>query len=250
MPTTRRPGSRRSSPCTAPGSALPSVAAACTRMPIPAQALTDALRLSRGMTYKAAICELPYGGGKSVVLADPGHDKTPELLRAMGRVIEGQGGRYITADDVGTTLADLAVMREVTRHTAGATPAAQEPLAVTAYGVLMAIEAAIRHYYQRARLRGAAFRRAGIGQCRLSLVRAFARARCRAGGQRRRSGPDRQGRARAAGRGRRAGGDLRADGRRVRPLRAGRRAERPDHPASARATGVRRGQQPAGRAAA
>jgi leucine dehydrogenase len=112
----------------------------------PALALTDALRLSRGMTYKAAICELPYGGGKSVVLADPGHDKTPELLRAMGRVIEGQGGRYITADDVGTTLADLAVMREVTRHTAGATPAAQEPLAVTAYGVLMAIEAAIRHY--------------------------------------------------------------------------------------------------------
>ena len=67
----------------------------------------------------------------------------------MGRVIEGQGGRYITADDVGTTLADLAVMREVTRHTAGATPAAQEPLAVTAYGVLMAIEAAVRHYYQR-----------------------------------------------------------------------------------------------------
>ena len=59
----------------------------------PAQALTDALRLSRGMTYKAAICELPYGGGKSVVLADPRRDKTPELLRAMGRVIEGQGGR-------------------------------------------------------------------------------------------------------------------------------------------------------------
>ncbi len=121
----------------------------------PAQALTDALRLSRGMTYKAAICELPYGGGKSVVLADPRRDKTPELLRAMGRVIEGQGGRYITADDVGTTLADLAVMREVTRHTAGATPAAQEPLAVTAYGVLMAIEAAVRHYYQRPRLRRA-----------------------------------------------------------------------------------------------
>ena len=129
----------------------------------PAQALTDALRLSRGMTYMAAICELPYGGGKSVVLADPGHDKTPELLRAMGRVIEGQGGRYITADDVGTTLADLAVMREVTRHTAGATPAAQEPLAVTAYGVLMAIEAAIRHYYQRPDLQGLRFAVQGLG---------------------------------------------------------------------------------------
>ena len=105
------------------------------------QALTDVLRLSRGMTYKAAICELPYGGGKSVILADPRRDKTPELLRAMGRLIERLGGRYITADDVGTTLDDLAVMREVTRHTAGATASAQQQLAVTAYGVLMAIEA-------------------------------------------------------------------------------------------------------------
>ena len=64
-------------------------------------AMTDVLRLSRGMTYKAAICELPYGGGKSVIIADPRRDKTPALLQAMGRIIEGLGGRYITADDVG-----------------------------------------------------------------------------------------------------------------------------------------------------
>ena len=82
-------------------------------------AMTDVLRLSRGMTYKAAICELPYGGGKSVIIADPRRDKTPALLHAMGRIIEGLGGRYITADDVGTTLADLIIMREVTCHTAG-----------------------------------------------------------------------------------------------------------------------------------
>ena len=82
-------------------------------------AMTDVLRLSRGMTYKAAICELPYGGGKSVIIADPRRDKTPALLHAMGRIIEGLGGRYIAADDVGTTLADLVIMREVTRHTAG-----------------------------------------------------------------------------------------------------------------------------------
>jgi leucine dehydrogenase len=56
-------------------------------------AMGDALRLSRGMTYKAAICELPYGGGKSVIIGDPRRDKTPALLRAMGRVIEGFGGR-------------------------------------------------------------------------------------------------------------------------------------------------------------
>jgi leucine dehydrogenase len=137
----------------------------------PAQALTDALRLSRGMTYKAAICELPYGGGKSVVLADPRRDKTTELLRAMGRVIEGQGGRYITADDVGTTLADLAVMREVTRHTAGATAAAQEPLAVTAYGVLMAIEAAAAQVLGSHDLAGVRVAVQGLGNVGLPLCR-------------------------------------------------------------------------------
>ena len=65
-------------------------------------AMTDALRLSRGMTYKASICELPYGGGKSVIIADPRRDKTPALLHAMGRIVEDLGGSYITADDVGT----------------------------------------------------------------------------------------------------------------------------------------------------
>src|ERR1700726_3784931 len=106
------------------------------------QAMTDVLRLSRGMTYKAAICELPYGGGKSVMIADPRRDKTPALLHAMGRIIEGLGGRYITADDVGTTLADLAIMREVTCHTAGATAAAQQALPATAFGVFEALRAA------------------------------------------------------------------------------------------------------------
>src|SRR3954454_21479856 len=125
--------------------------------------MTDVLRLSRGMTYKAAICELPYGGGKSVIIADPRRDKTAALLRAMGHIIEELGGRYITADDVGTTLADLAAMREVTRHTAGATAAAQEPLAVTAYGVLMAIEAAVRHFYQRSDFAGLRFAVQGLG---------------------------------------------------------------------------------------
>jgi hypothetical protein len=68
------------------------------------------LRLSRGMTYKAAICELPYGGGKSVIIADPRRHKTPALLHAMGRIIEGFGGRYIAADDVGTTQLTASVL--------------------------------------------------------------------------------------------------------------------------------------------
>ena len=86
-----------------------------------AQALADVLRLSSGMTYKAAICGLPYGGGKAVIIGDPRRDKTPGLLHAMGRVVERLGGRYIIADDVGTTLEDLAMMRAVTSHTAAAT---------------------------------------------------------------------------------------------------------------------------------
>jgi leucine dehydrogenase len=97
------------------------------------QAVADVLRLSRGMTYKSAICEQPYGGGKSVIIADPRRDKTPALLHAMGRLVEDLSGRYIVADDVGTTLADLVVMREVTRHTAATTAAAQQPLSATAF---------------------------------------------------------------------------------------------------------------------
>jgi leucine dehydrogenase len=128
-----------------------------------ADALTDVLRLARGMTYKAAICGLPYGGGKSVIIGDPGRDKTPALLQAMGRAVEGLGGRYIVADDIGTTLEDLAAMRAVTSHTAAATAAAREPLAVTAYGVFVAIRAAVRHVTGRGELAGLRVAIQGLG---------------------------------------------------------------------------------------
>jgi leucine dehydrogenase len=128
-----------------------------------AEALTDALRLARGMTYKAAICGLPYGGGKSVILGDPKRAKMPALLRAMGRAVEALGGRYIVADDIGTTLDDLVIMREVTAHTAAATEAARAPLAVTAYGVLMAIRAAVRAASGRDGLAGLRVAIQGLG---------------------------------------------------------------------------------------
>ena len=121
---------------------------------------------------------------------------------------------------------------------------------MTAYGVLMAIEAAVQHYYQRDDFEGLRFAVQGLGNVGYPTVRASAGAWCGAGGERRRPGSDGQGRGRAAGGGGRARGDLRADGRRVRALRAGCGAQRPDHPAPARAAGLRRGQQPAGRAAA
>jgi leucine dehydrogenase len=136
-----------------------------------AQALTDALRLSRGMTYKAAICELPYGGGKSVILGDPRRDKTPELLRAMGRAVESLGGSYIIADDVGTTLEDLGVMRRETAHTAAATAAATAPLPVTAYGVFNALGAAARHYFGQEDFAGLSVAVQGLGNVGFPLCR-------------------------------------------------------------------------------
>src|ERR1700682_6420147 len=131
-------------------------------------AMTDVLRLSRGMTYKAAICELPYGGGKSVIIADPRRDKTPALLHAMGRIIEGLGGCYITADDVGT-LADLIIMREVTCHTAGATAAAQQALPATAFGVFEALRAAAEVCLGRSDLEGLRVAVQGLGNVGMPL---------------------------------------------------------------------------------
>src|SRR5688572_1307971 len=87
------------------------------------EALTDVLRLSRGMTYKAALAGLPQGGGKSVILGDPRRDKTPEMMRAMGRFVETLGGRYVVAEDSGTSVPDIKLMAEHTRHVGGLTDA-------------------------------------------------------------------------------------------------------------------------------
>jgi leucine dehydrogenase len=141
-----------------------------------AEALTDALRLSRGMTCKAAICELPYGGGKSVILGDSRQAKTPALLRAMAQVVDRLGGRYIIADDIGTTLEDLRVMREVTAHTAAATLAAGQALPVTAYGVLQAIRAAVARALGRHDLEGLRVAVQGLGNVGLPLCRYLAEA--------------------------------------------------------------------------
>ena len=83
------------------------------------EALTDALRLSRGMTYKNALAGLDYGGGKAVIIGDPGHDKSPELLRAFGNKIDALGGLYITGEDVGLTPADMEIIADTTTHVRG-----------------------------------------------------------------------------------------------------------------------------------
>ena len=84
-----------------------------------ADALTDALRLSQAMTYKHALAGTGQGGGKAVIIGDAKTDKTPVLMRAMGRAVDALGGRYIVAEDVGTSVEDMAAVREVTRHVAG-----------------------------------------------------------------------------------------------------------------------------------
>src|SRR5579862_4476646 len=84
-----------------------------------AEAVTDVLRLSRGMSYKNAMAGLPFGGGKAVIIGDSRTAKTEELLRAYGRVVDSLGGRYITAEDVGTTLADMEQIALVTRYVSG-----------------------------------------------------------------------------------------------------------------------------------
>jgi leucine dehydrogenase len=82
-------------------------------------ALTDVLRLSRGMTYKSAVAKTGLGGGKSVIVGDPRKDKSPALFEAMGRFIDSFGGQYITAEDVGTGIADLKLVRAGTRWVTG-----------------------------------------------------------------------------------------------------------------------------------
>jgi len=105
-----------------------------------AAALTDALRLSRAMSYKAAAVGLPMGGGKSVIIADHSHTSREDLFRAHGRFVEHLGGRYITAEDVGTSHEDMAIVRCETRHVAGL----RDPSPFTARGVYRALQAAAR----------------------------------------------------------------------------------------------------------
>ena len=103
-------------------------------------ALTDVLRLSRGMTLKCAIAQIPFGGGKAVILGDPSKIKSTALLHAMGRFVDGLGGRYITSFDAGTTLDDVKTMGEVTAHVGGIAPDAGNASQSTAMSVYLCMK--------------------------------------------------------------------------------------------------------------
>ena len=112
-----------------------------------AEALTDVLRLSRGMTYKNAVAGLKFGGGKAVILASDDAPKSPELFRAFGRCVDTLCGHYITAEDVGVSVEDMRHVREETRFVSGlpqsGSDAGGDPSPWTALGCIGGIEAAV-----------------------------------------------------------------------------------------------------------
>ncbi|MDH0892958.1 MULTISPECIES: Glu/Leu/Phe/Val dehydrogenase dimerization domain-containing protein [unclassified Pseudomonas] len=143
------------------------------------EALRDVLRLSRGMTYKSALARLPLGGGKAVIIGDPRHDKSEALFQAMGDFVDSLGGRYITAADSGTGVAEMQIMAERTRHVAGAGQREAfgggtrdgDPSPSTAYGVFVGIRAAVRHRLGRGDLKGLKVAIQGVGQVGFGLAR-------------------------------------------------------------------------------
>ena len=127
-------------------------------------ALDDVLRLSRGMTYKAAMAKLPMGGGKAVIIGDARTDKTPALFEAFGRFVDSLGGRYVTAEDVGTSPADFEIVRRRTRHVAGiAEGGSGDPSPATAWGVFNGLEAAVKHRLGRDDVAGLTVAIQGLG---------------------------------------------------------------------------------------
>jgi leucine dehydrogenase len=130
------------------------------------EAITDVLRLSRGMSYKNALAGLKLGGGKSVLIGDPSTDKSPALMRSLGRAIEGLGGRYLAAEDVGMTLADMEEIAQETPHVFGRDPKAGfggEPAPMTALGVLLSIKVTARRALGRDDLAGVVIAIQGAG---------------------------------------------------------------------------------------
>jgi leucine dehydrogenase len=129
-------------------------------------ALIDALRLARGMTYKAALAGLAHGGGKSVLIRPNQHFDRVALFRAFGRFVDDLGGHYITAEDSGTGLPDMEIIRTVTKHVTGvdvAVGGSGDPSPFTALGVRRGIEACVKIKLGRASLEGVHVAVQGVG---------------------------------------------------------------------------------------
>jgi leucine dehydrogenase len=131
------------------------------------EALTDALRLSRGMSYKNAMAGLPLGGGKAVVLADRNRTKTPEMLAAFGRAVDSLCGNYVTAEDVGMSVADMIEISKQTKYVAGLPveggAVGGDPGPHTSLGVFLGIKAAVKRALGKDSLNGLHIAMQGAG---------------------------------------------------------------------------------------
>ncbi len=144
------------------------------------EALTDVLRLSKGMTYKAAAAGLDLGGGKAVIIGDPRTDKSERLLRAYGRIVDSLQGRYITAEDVGTTAPDMDIVRRETKWAFGNSAyegGSGDPSPMTARGLYAAIRAVASFLWNDPELEGRRFAVQGVGKVGSALVQFLVEAR-------------------------------------------------------------------------
>ncbi|MDQ6718240.1 MAG: NAD-binding protein [Gemmatimonadota bacterium] len=126
-------------------------------------ALTDALRLSRGMTYKNAVAGLNLGGGKSIIIGDNRTKDREKIFRAHGRFVESLGGRYVTAEDVGTSTADMDFVHMETGHVAGLAGKSGDPSPVTAHGVFRSVQASAKEKWGSDDLNGKTISIMGCG---------------------------------------------------------------------------------------
>lgn len=137
------------------------------------EAIVDVLRLSKGMTYKASIAGLNLGGGKAVIIGDSKKDKTEKLFRSFGRFVEGLGGRYITAEDVGTNIHDMENVKIETSYVTGIAKSlggSGDPSPVTAFGVFMGMKASVKEKFDKNSLDGLKVSVQGLGHVGTHLV--------------------------------------------------------------------------------
>ena len=137
------------------------------------EAIIDVLRLSKGMTYKASIAGLNLGGGKAVIIGNPKKDKTEKLFRSFGRFVEGLGGRYITAEDVGTNINDMENVKIETSYVTGISKSlggSGDPSPVTAFGVYIGMKASVKEKLKKYSLQGLRISVQGLGHVGTHLV--------------------------------------------------------------------------------
>jgi leucine dehydrogenase len=133
-------------------------------------AIADVLRLSRGMTYKNALADLPWGGGKSVIIGDATQVKTPDMMQAMGVAVDRLAGRYIVAEDVGTNPDDMVEVNRHTDHVRGVKGIGFDPSPATAYGCFAGIKASVQERLGRVSLEGTRVAIQGLGHVGYDLA--------------------------------------------------------------------------------